>query len=431
MFSENDLVYHKERLYFILVVITSIFVYLAMLVSIVGIVILAVLTLFYWIIHNLTMVSVRKNGVKISEQQFPHFYAQAVTVAEQMNLETMPDIYVMQSGGILNAFAAKFGMKNMVVLYSDIFALVDEQGEKEVLYILAHEFAHIKRKHVGYGWLFMPGLTFPFLGKAYSRACEYTCDRFGAYYCQSFEGAKNALVILAVGPQLYKRVDQTVFMQQMATENGIYSWIDEVLSTHPSLPSRLHELSLYFNKEQTPKMKISKKGLVIGIGCLLLALVLLIFSGMWVFKQFEEFILQESDTILEDLGLGYDSDSMNDLMLAVIDNDMDALKEYAADEKMLNEQNSEGYTALHIAVMEDNYEAAQYLLQQGADPNTMDDYEYSPLFEAITYEDYEMIELLLTSGADKTMKDPDGYDAYQYAIDFGYTEIAEYIKNFK
>lgn len=428
MFSENDLVYRKEKLYFMLVVITSIFVYLAMLVSIVGVVILAVLTLFYWFIHNLTMVSIRKNGVKISEQQFPHFYAQAVTVAEQMNLKEMPDMYVMQSGGILNAFAAKFGMKNMVVLYSDIFALVEEQGEKEVLYILAHEFAHIKRKHVGYGWLFMPGLAFPFLGKAYSRACEYTCDRSGAYYCQSFEGAKNALVILAVGPQLYKKVDQTVFMQQMATENGIYSWIDEVLSTHPSLPSRIHELSLFFNKAETSEMKTSKKGLVLGIGCLLL--VLLIFSGVWVFKQFEEFVLQESDTFLEDLGLGYDTDNMNELMLAVIDNDMEAMKEYAADATMLNEQSSEGYTALHLAVMEDNYDAAKYLLQQGADPNTMNVYEYSPLIEAVSYENLEMIELLLTSGADKRMKDSDGYDAYQYALDFDNAEIAEYIKKY-
>ena len=162
--------------------------------QLVRVVILTVLTLFYWFIHNLTMVSIRKNGVKISEQQFPHFYAQAVTVAEQMNLKEMPDMYVMQSGGILNAFVAKFGMQNMVVLYSDIFALVEEQGEKEVLYVLAHEFAHIKRKHVGYGWLFMPGLAFPFLGKAYSRACEYTCDRSGAYYCNKWQPRTEFIV---------------------------------------------------------------------------------------------------------------------------------------------------------------------------------------------------------------------------------------------
>ena len=175
-------------------------------------------------------------------------------------------------------------------------------------------------------------------------------------------------------------------------------------------------------------MKTSKKGLVLGIGCLLL--VLLIFSGVWVFKQFEEFVLQESDTFLEDLGLGYDTDNMNELMLAVIDNDMEAMKEYAADATMLNEQSSEGYTALHLAVMEDNYDAAKYLLQQGADPNTMNVYEYSPLIEAVSYENLEMIELLLTSGADKRMKDSDGYDAYQYALDFDNTEIAEYIKKY-
>ena len=130
MHSENDLVYRKENLYFTLLVITSILVYFAMIISIVGIVFLAVLFLFYWFIHNLTMVNIRKNGVKISERQFPAFYAQAAAVAEQMNLKEVPDIYVMQSGGILNAFATKFGLKNMVVLYSDVFALIEEQGEK-------------------------------------------------------------------------------------------------------------------------------------------------------------------------------------------------------------------------------------------------------------------------------------------------------------
>ena len=430
MHSENDLVYRKENLYFTLLVITSILVYFAMIISIVGIVFLAVLFLFYWFIHNLTMVNIRKNGVKISERQFPAFYAQAAAVAEQMNLKEVPDIYVMQSGGILNAFATKFGLKNMVVLYSDVFALIEEQGEKEVLYILAHEFAHIKRKHVGNGWLLMPGLAFPFLGTAYSPACEYTCDRYGAYYSQSYESAKNALVILAIGPQLYRQVDHSVFMQQIATESGIFSWIDEIMSTHPNLPRRMHELSMFFDKAETQDIKTSKKGLILGIGSLILVTVLLVFSGFWVFKQIEEMVLQEGNLFSDELSYGYDTESMNELMLVVKDNDMDAIKEYAADLSILNETNSEGYTALHIAVIESNYEAAEYLLEQGADPNTMDMYEYTPLMEAATYDDFEMTELLLTLGADKTIKDSQGDDAYQLALDFGYTDIAEYIHNF-
>lgn len=430
MYTENDLVYRKENLYFTLLFIVSVMVYIAMFVSIIGIAILAGFCLFYWFIHNLSMVNIRKNGVKVSERQFPDFYAQAREVTERMKLKEMPDIYVMQSGGVLNAFATKFGLKNMVVLYSDVFALMEEQGEEEVLYILAHEFAHIKRKHVGYGWLLMPGLILPFLGNAYSRACEFTCDRYGAYYSQSFEGAKNALVILAIGPQLYRNVDQSVYMQQISAEDGMFSWMDELMSTHPNLPRRLHAVSEFFNKEETPEVKTSKKGLILGILGLLLTSALLVAGGWWVLKQIENMAFLESDFSEEDFSYTYETDSMNELMLAVVEGDMDILKEYAADKSMLHEVNDEGYTALHLAVMESNHEAAEYLLEQGADPNTMDIYEFTPLMEAATYDDLLMTEILLTYGADKTITNSEGNDAYRYALDYGYTDVAQYIQNF-
>lgn len=427
---EKELVYRKEKLYFALILFISILIYATMVISIIGIVVLAVLFLFYWFIHNLSMVNIRKNGIKISKQQFPAFYAKAETVAEQMKLAKMPDIYVMQSGGILNAFATRFGMKNMVVLYSDVFALIEEQGEGEVLYILAHEFAHVKRRHVGYGWLLMPGLAIPFLGSAYSRACEFTCDRYGAYYSQSYESATNALAVLAIGPQLYKQVNQEVFTQQIASESGVFSWIDEISSTHPNLPRRIHELNRFFDAENTPQIKTSKTGIVLGIGVLVLGMGLFVFGSIWVVKQFETLALF-GDELLDD-GYVYtdSSESMNELMTAVINQDMEAVKEYATDGAMLNETNSEGYTALHIAVIENNYDAAQYLLQQGADPNTVDVYEYTPLMEAVGYENVEMVELLLNSGADKTITNSEGYGAYELALEYGYTEIGEYILNY-
>lgn len=432
MYSEKDLVYSRENVYFTLLFIASIMVYIVMVISIVGIAILAVLFLVYWFLHNLTMVNVRKNGVKVSERQFPTFYAQAGEVAARMNLKEIPDIYVMQSGGVLNAFATKFGLKNMVVLYSDVFALMEEQGEEEVLYILAHEFAHIKRKHVGYGWLLMPGLMLPFLGNAYSRACEFTCDRYGAYYSQSFEGAKNALVILAIGPQLYRNVDQSVFMQQISAEGGMFSWMDELLSTHPNLPRRLHTVSAFFNKEETPEIKTSKSGLVLGIMSLVVMFVLLLGGSLWIFKEIEQSAQSAflSTGYVDGFEESYDQEGFTELMSAVEEGDMSAVEELALDDTMLNEVNAEGYTALHLAVLESDYEAVEYLLEQGADPDTIDIYDYTPLMEAVTNGDATMVELLLTNGADKSMKDSAGYDAHWYAVEFGYNEIAEYIQNF-
>lgn len=426
LYSQQELVYRKEKLYFGILLVTSILVYLAMFVSIVGIVILAALILFYWFIHNLTIVNVRKNGIKISEQQFPAFYAQAVAVAQRMDLKTVPDIYVMQSGGVLNAFATKFGVKNMVVLYSDIFALLEEQGEQEVLYVLAHEFAHIKRKHVGYGWLLMPGLSLPFLGSAYSRACEFTCDRYGAYYSESFASAKNALTILAVGPQLYKQVDQDVFTQQIAAEAGVFGWIDEITSTHPNLPRRIHALDLFFNATETNAITTSKKGPILGAVLLTVITVGVIAGSVWLMQQMDGMASAGAD----DSYSYYDTSSMNELMVSVVENDMDILVAQASDEGLLNETNADGYTALHLAVLESNYDAAAYLLEQGADPNTLDTYKYTPLMEAVGYENMEMVELLLTAGADKELTGPEGYTAQQLALDYGYTDIAAYIEAF-
>ncbi|MFF5995652.1 M48 family metallopeptidase [Lysinibacillus sp. KU-BSD001] len=438
-FSEKDLVTSKEKIYFAILCIVSALVYIVAAISIIGIIVILFLFLFYWFIHNLAIVNIRKNGVKLNEQQFPHFYEQAKDIAQRMNLTQVPDIYVMQSGGILNAFATKFGLKNMVVLYADVFSLIDEQGQEEVHFILAHEFAHIKRKHVGLGWLLMPGLLVPFLSNAYSRACEFTCDRYGAYYSQSHEAAKNALVMLAIGPQLYKQVDQVTFMKQIETESGMFSWIDEILSTHPNLPKRVHAISGFFQADQTPVIKPSYKGVILGIVGLIVLTILFFIAIWWTLNtvsQLEDELLLGNHLPLEDGSMSgdysytYDKASMSDLMLAVVDWDFNAVQQYAKDDQALNDVSDEGYTALHLAVMESNHEIASYLLEQGTDPNTMDIYGFTPLIEAASYGDSEMVELLLTHGADKTMKDSSGYDAYQYAMDYGYFDIAQYIENY-
>jgi Zn-dependent protease with chaperone function len=78
-----------------------------------------------------------------------------------MNINKIPDMYVIESGGILNAFAARFFGRNMVVFYSDIFELIEDQREDEVVFILAHELAHIKRNHITKFMIILPSLWIP------------------------------------------------------------------------------------------------------------------------------------------------------------------------------------------------------------------------------------------------------------------------------
>ncbi|UQD53065.1 hypothetical protein C0971_14150 [Bacillus methanolicus] len=63
-----------------------------------------------------------------------------------MGLTNIPDIYIVESEGILNAFATRFFRRNVVALYSGILELIKRDAEKEVLFVLAHEFGVIKMK---------------------------------------------------------------------------------------------------------------------------------------------------------------------------------------------------------------------------------------------------------------------------------------------
>ena len=146
---KSQLVHPKETTYFALVLVFSILAYLALLLSIFGIIVIGALVIFSYCIHALSMASIRRNGVRISQQQFPEIYAKAEMLAQKMELEKMPNIYVMESQGVLNAFATRFFQaRNMVVIYSEIFDLHENNREDELMFVLTHEFAHLKRRHV-------------------------------------------------------------------------------------------------------------------------------------------------------------------------------------------------------------------------------------------------------------------------------------------
>ncbi|MBP2655269.1 MAG: peptidase [Firmicutes bacterium] len=233
----NLLVHPKEKFYFKLSLIISILIYLMLVLSIVGIVYIIMGVVIGFIVQGLAVGQIRGNGVRISESQFPEVYKLADQIASKMEIKQMPPVYIIQSGGLLNAFAMRFLGRNYVVIYSEVFELAYEQGEDALAFILSHEFAHIKRKHLSWRWFLFPSTFIPFLSQAYSRACEYTCDRIAAYNQPA--GAMAGLLVLAAGKRLYKNVDAAEYVKQANREAGFWIWIAEKLSTHPNLPYRI------------------------------------------------------------------------------------------------------------------------------------------------------------------------------------------------
>ena len=179
----GNLLHKNEKKYYALVLTISIIVYLLLIVSIVGMFIIAGLLLASLFFHAIMMGHIRTNAVKLSERQFSEIYQKTRELAAKMELPYTPDIYVAESGGMLNAFATRFFGRNMVVIYSEIFELYKNDGEDELSFVIAHELAHIKRRHISKMMFVLPAMWIPGIGELYLRACEYTCDRSCGFLC--------------------------------------------------------------------------------------------------------------------------------------------------------------------------------------------------------------------------------------------------------
>jgi len=249
--SPGQLINPRERVYYAAMVVVSLLVYgglifaglsnpeagAGILVYVFYALMFALLSVFA---QGLALGRVRGNAVRVSERQFPQLYRLAAAHARRLGLKNVPSVYVVESGGLLNAFATRFWGRDFVIVHSDVLELALAQGEAAVSFIMGHELAHIWRGHLKHRWLTLPGRLVPYLGAAYSRACEYTCDRIGAF-CQP-EGAISGLLALAAGKQLHAHVDVKEYAAQAETERDFWTKRVELMSTHPLLPKRVAAL---------------------------------------------------------------------------------------------------------------------------------------------------------------------------------------------
>jgi len=402
-YSSTSLIHPKETLYFIFMVITSVFVYLGLTFSVIGIIVLFGLFLVTIFTSALFIGYIRANGVKLGPNQFPHIYERAEKISMDMGLKKTPDIYVIESSGVLNAFATRFFGKNMVTIYSGIFELIKDGHEEELHFVLAHEFAHIKRNHIVKNLLLFPGRFVPFLAEAYSRGCEYTCDRMAAAYIQNTEAATNGLTMLSVGKELYREVNKEAYIQQLQEENSLFVWLSEKLSTHPPLPKRIDQLVSFFNEQPLTRFKTPIAKMVIAI----LLIVGLSVASIFAFVSIISLAAPLFEEWDEDWAEEYMSYS-NDLERAYYEDDYEFAKdllEGGADPTEILPDTED--TLLHTAVFHNDIHFLELFLQYG-DPNVTNGYGQPLLHYAGYTENNNLIPLLIDSGADLTQTDEDG-----------------------
>ncbi len=239
--SAQNLTVEKENTYFVLVLIVSILVWGALAISIIGLFYVALIGFFLWLGNGLLTAHLRAEAVRVGPDQLPELDAVFKDVCTQLGLRTPPALYVLQSGGLLNAFATRFSGRNFVVVYSEFLDALGPNSP-EMRFILGHEIGHIQSGHILKHMLLGPGLFCPLLGPAYRRAWETSCDRYGAFAAQDVSAALRAMLVLGGGREHGRKLNAAAFAGQYGDERGFFISLHELTSTYPTLSRRVTDL---------------------------------------------------------------------------------------------------------------------------------------------------------------------------------------------
>ena len=225
----------------VLVALAAAGIWILLAVSMIGLIYALLIGAFLALSHVGFIAYIRGSAVRLSPDQLPELHARVASLARRVGLSAQPEAYLMQAGGSLNALATRFLRSHMLVLFSD---LLDACGDNEQArdMIIGHELGHIRAGHLRWTWFLFPGFLVPFLGMAYSRAREYTCDRYGAALCGDLRQGLLGLGILAAGGTHARQLNLQALAGQKENLNTGWMTIGKWLSTHPSLAERIAAL---------------------------------------------------------------------------------------------------------------------------------------------------------------------------------------------
>jgi len=187
-----------------------------------------------------------------------HTIQQGITRLQPGDVE----VYVAPSQA-LNAYTFGLASPRVVVLYSALFEVMDED---EVLFILGHELGHVALGHtwlnslvggvagIPSSWGAGAILTMAFLW--WNRACEFSADRAGLLACEKPEKAITALIKLVAGPEANTRLGMEMVYRQIDAEDDTFMGsLGEALGTHPMLIRRIQELRRYAASSQYQRLQ--------------------------------------------------------------------------------------------------------------------------------------------------------------------------------
>lgn len=250
----KDLVYGNETTLRAIALILAIILWLLLLLGTVGVLLvyLVLIALFALIAHSALIAHLRGNAIRITAQQMPDLHERLQACAHKLEMPVLPEAYLVNGNGVLNAFATRFLGRNFVVLMSDVVDSMEDRPGALDFYI-GHELGHLRQNHLTWSKVLAPALILPLLGAAYSRAREYTCDRHGLAVCKDPEDAQYGLVALAAGKRRWRAVNLADYSDSAAATPGFWMSLHELAGDYPWLHKR-HAWLRALPDNRTPKL---------------------------------------------------------------------------------------------------------------------------------------------------------------------------------
>jgi Zn-dependent protease with chaperone function len=205
------------------------------------------------------------SSVKVSEQQFPHIHEMLRDACYVLDLEKVPELYVVQQP-LVNAMAVGLN-EPFIVLNSGLVDLLDPE---ELRAVIGHEVGHILSGHAVYstmlailillaariawmpiGYLGLRGIIWGL--EEWFRKAELSCDRAGLLACQDINASRRVLMKLAGGSRL-SEMNADAFHEQAHEYDAVPDLRDSILkilqlqgNTHPFAVVRFAEIDHWYS----------------------------------------------------------------------------------------------------------------------------------------------------------------------------------------
>ncbi len=235
-----------EQTAFALTAVVAAVTWLVLIFSDGGIGLGVVLVLGAWIGQEVFLARATVRSVRVGPDQMPKLWNAYVSVGVRLGISNLPPLHLQQSGGVLNAYAARLARRMQVVLESGLVEALEHDPEA-LEFVIAHELGHHLARHTTLArHLFVAplaifGLVLFQLGL--SRGQEFTADRYGLHGSRNLQAAERALMVL-LGGRLAAAADANAIEAQWRSV-GLVGRLSELGATHPSCPRRIGQLREY------------------------------------------------------------------------------------------------------------------------------------------------------------------------------------------